>query len=187
MWTAPKPHPEAASSENSPISSGPYSERRGLIPVWRPDGKTPHHTLLPLPLPAGPCPFSSYRDSKYISGCKQTLTVLVVKGVSYIGRVWDQFILSKYLMKFNSGCYAGEILQNHISTLKKLLKTCLHLYCMVCGNNTCVNVDGSMRGGSGASCMLIWSQECVVCLVSRPATVIKPWHIQGIPLVILVS
>lgn len=137
------------------------------------------HTILYslFPLPAGPCPFSSYRDSKYISGCKQTLTVLVVKGVSYIGRVWDQFILSKYLMKFNSGCYAGEILQNHISTLKKSLKTCLHLYCMVCGNNTCVNVVGSVRGGSGASCMLIWSQECVVCLVSRPATVIKPWHI----------
>lgn len=48
--------------------------------------------------------------------------VMAVKSVSYIGRVWDKVILTKYLTMFNSGYHASKIFQNHMST-KKQTKT----------------------------------------------------------------
>lgn len=58
------------------------------------------------------------------------------------GRVWDKFLLNKYVMIFSSGCYAGEIFQNCVSTSKVRL----HFYSPVCGHQPCVNVVGAQRG-----------------------------------------
>lgn len=137
---------ERTSGRNSPIGSSSHSsEHLALTPVQGPDGKASCHLPPSRPLPAGLCPFFSMETAQipeYINRCKQTWATLVMKAITYAGWVWDQFLLNKYVMMFNSGYYAGEIFQNHVSTPK------VHppFYSPVCGRQPCVNVVGAQRG-----------------------------------------
>lgn len=53
---------------------------------------------------------------EYINRCKQTWATLVMKAITYTGRVCDKFLLNNCVMMLNSGCYTGEIFQKHVST-----------------------------------------------------------------------
>ena len=100
IWTAPEPCSETALHENSPLTplSAGVNQPQAKGQMGR--SHTIFHSLFSFLLVSAPFPpMITPNISVYANRHWQGWWW----SVSYIGKVWDQFILSKYLMIFNSG------------------------------------------------------------------------------------